>query len=241
MLLSIIVPVYNEKNEIIKTIYEINKYFNQKKYIFEIIIVDDGSKEDISKYIQRIEIKNVVTIRNNKNLGKGNSIKKGILQSKGKVILVTDADLSTPIKEFDNLYRELLTGKDIVIGSRNIAGANIIIKQNYIRISIGKFFNILVRYFTKLNFKDTQCGFKLFDANKLKQIALLCFVDRFCIDVEILFIATKLGYNISEIGIEWKNDTKSSVNLIRDSYNMFQDLLKIKKIHNLITNEKNND
>jgi len=227
MYLSIIVPIYNEKNILIKNINEIYNYFNNK-FEFEIIIVNDGSKDGSDKILSKLKINNLTIISNKVNKGKGYSILKGITESKGELILFTDADLSTPINEFNKLMTKYKKGYDLVIGSRSKNNSNVKIRQSLLRIIMGKIFNFFIKFFLGLQYQDTQCGFKLFNAKKIKLISKMCKVNRFCIDVEILFLAKKLNYNVFEQGVIWINDTSSSVNVFFDSLNMFVDLIKIR-------------
>ena len=176
-----------------------------------------GLNEDVIKIIS-----------NKKNEGKGYSINKGIMHSKGNMILTTDADLSAEIEEFNKLFLFYEKGYSIVIGSRSKKNSIINVKQSFYRILQGKIFNLLVRLVLGLNFKDTQCGFKLYDSNKIKSIIKLCQVNRFCTDVEILYIARLNKISVIEEGIVWNDNESSSVKLLTDPINMFYDLFKIK-------------
>ena len=161
-------------------------------------------------------------------MGKGYSITKGIIKSKGSLILITDADLSAPIDEFLKLKQYIGPKYNFVIGSRGKKDSKIRIKQNIIRIIMGETFNLFVRKILKLDYKDTQCGFKLFQGDKVRDIINSCRVNGFCIDVEILFLAKKYNISVYEKGITWNNDSRSSVNLISDPLSMFIDLIKIR-------------
>ena len=227
MKLSIVVPLYNEQSIIKKNIEKIYNYFTDK-FDFEIIVVNDGSIDNSFEIIKNMNLKNLIIINNPYNLGKGNAIKKGVLNSKGKIVLITDADLSASIDQFITLYNKHLEGYDIVIGSRSTKDAKILKKQNVQRIVAGKIFNFCVKNILKLDFKDTQCGFKLFNGLALRKLMSHSVINKFCIDVEILFLAKKFNLKVYETGIIWKNDRVSSVCLFRDSINMFIDLLKIK-------------
>lgn len=237
--LSIIIPVYNEQNRISNTIKKTIDYFSKKNFNFEIIIVNDGSTDNTISVVKRNikELKNnlkndKISILNNKiNKGKGFSVRRGAIASKGQFVLFTDADLSTPIEEFEKLSSCLKNGYNIAIGSRGLKDSKIIIRQNKIRESMGKFFNILVRIITNLNYKDTQCGFKCFDRKSINLISPHLKINGFSFDVEILYLAKKLGLKVSEIPIKWINNSNSKVSTIRSPINMFIDLLKIKNIH----------
>ena len=207
----------------------ISKFLSQViKFDFKIIIVNDGSNDSSLKIINNIKLKNLIIINNLTNLGKGNAIKKGILNSKGKIVLITDTDLSASVDQFTILYNKYLEGFDIVIGSRSSKDAIILKKQSILRIIAGKIFNFCVKSILKLDFKDTQCGFKLFNGIAIRKLIKYSIINRFCIDVEILYLGKKLDLMIHEIGIQWKDDGISTVRLFRDSINMFFDLLRIK-------------
>ena len=233
MFLSIIIPIYNEDKIIKKNLESISNFFKDK-FSFEIIVVNDGSNDDTYSILYKLNINNLNIYNNSTNKGKGAAIKKGIKASKGKIVLVTDADLSTPINQFEKLYNELIKDNEFVIGSRSTKDAKVIITQPPIRIIIGKAYNLLVKYILSLNFQDTQCGFKLFDGRKIRNIVSFCKRDNFSIDVEILFLAKSFNLKVFEKGIVWKNNTFSKVSLIKDPLIMFLDLFRIRfSIYNI--------
>ena len=227
MFLSIVIPTYNEQLIIKSNISEIYNFFSNK-FDFEIIIVNDGSTDNTSNIVKTIDLNNLKLINLDKNYGKGKAIKMGVKAAKGKYILLTDADLSAPINEYEKLFNQFIQDVKIVIGSRSTKGAKIKYKQPLSRIFSGKIFNFIVTKYLGLNYKDTQCGFKLFEGKTIKDILKNCTINRFCIDVEILFIAKKLNIKVTEIGIKWSNFYPSSVKIFSDSLNMFFNILKIK-------------
>tara|TARA_B100000965_G_C19588724_1_gene756995 strand:+ start:1989 stop:2684 length:696 start_codon:yes stop_codon:yes gene_type:complete len=227
MHISIIVPIFNEGNIIKSNIKKIIIFF-EKNYKFEIIIVDDGSSDDTKIILDSLNDKRIKILSNKKNKGKGYSIKKGIEASLGNVILTTDADLSAEIAEFNKLILKYNRGYSFVIGSRSKENSVINIKQNFLRISLGIAFNVLVKIILGLKYSDTQCGFKLYDSIKIKSIIHLCRVDKFCADVEILYLAKKNNISVYEEGIIWNDNKNSKVRLLNDPINMFFDLLRIK-------------
>ena len=227
MFISIIIPIYNENDILEKNILNIFNYF-QNKSDFEIIVIDDGSTDNSIKTLNSLKLNNLIILRNNQNMGKGYSIIKGVLESKGDLILQTDADLSAPIMEFEKLFIKYKKGFDFVIGSRSKANSKVNTKQNFFRIILGKFFNILTYLILNLNYNDTQCGFKIYNSTKLKNVIKSCKVKKFCIDVEILYLAKLKKYKVMEEGIIWNDKKNSKVNLIKDPLNMFIDLVKIK-------------
>ena len=145
MFLSIIIPTYNDDKIIKKNLELINNFFKEK-FSFEIIVVNDGSNDETYSILYKLNINNLNIYNNSKNKGKGAAIKKGIEKSKGKIVLVTDADLSAPINQFEKLYNELIKGNEFVIGSRSTKDAKVIITQSPIRIIVGKIYNLLVKF-----------------------------------------------------------------------------------------------
>jgi dolichyl-phosphate beta-glucosyltransferase len=227
MHLSIIVPIYNEINIIQKNLTKIYECFKDK-YDFEIIVVNDGSTDDSKKILEKLKIPNLHLINNIKNFGKGYSLVKGISKSIGEIVLITDADLSTPVNEFFKLQERLKDNVDIIIGSRAMHDSNVKIKQNLIRILMGEIFNFFVRYILNLKYKDTQCGFKIFKGKVIRKIVKFSRILGFCIDVEILFLAKKFNLKVLEIGVVWSDDSTSTVNLFYDPIKMFFDLFEIR-------------
>lgn len=190
--------------------------------------MDDCSTDNSLELIYSIQSQNIKVISNKKNIGKGFSIREGINVAKGEIILITDADLSAPIEEFSKLLKKYKQGYSFVIGSRSMENSNIILKQNVLRAVLGKIFNLLIRFILGLKYKDTQCGFKLYDKQKLQSIISFCKINRFCIDVEIIYLAELKKIKVYEEGIKWIDNKNSSVKLLSDPINMFIDLIKIK-------------
>ncbi len=234
MHLSIVIPAHNEEQRIGTTLSKIYNYLKTKTYDYEIIIVDDGSDDNTTQEAQQSELfkERVLTvIKNPKNMGKGFSVKRGLLSSKGDYILFTDADLSTPIEELDKLFNYMKNGYDIVIGSRSVEDSNVRVRQPWYRERMGKIFNFFVKLLLVGEFNDTQCGFKLLKGDIARQIAGLLKIDGFCFDVEIIYLAKINGYRAKETGVAWENSPQSKVKVITSSLSMFLDLLKIKALH----------
>jgi len=234
MLLSIVIPAYNEEKRLQSTLEKIYSYLKGKDYEYEVILIDDGSFDrtaDIALGSELNRAGKLLLLKNEKNKGKGFSIKRGILVSRAEFVLFTDSDLSTPIEEVDELFLSIQSGYDVVIGSRSIEGAEVRVHQPFYRELMGKVFNVLVQIFVLKGFIDTQCGFKLFKADAAKTIAKELKIDRFGFDVEMLYLAQKKKYRIKEVPVIWLNSPTSKVNPILDPLRMFLDLLSIKKLH----------
>ncbi|MCM8795547.1 MAG: glycosyltransferase family 2 protein [Candidatus Omnitrophica bacterium] len=241
MVLSIVIPAYNEKNNILKTLERITRFLNNKDYSYEIIIVDDASKDRTIEVVENFSQANHIPIqilKNEINFGKGLSVKKGVLLSKGEFVLFTDADLSTPIEEIDKLLPYIRKGYDVVIGSRALKDSSLLIRQPWYRENMGKIFNLFVQVLIMRGIKDTQCGFKLFKNEVAKMIFSKTKINRFAFDVEVLLIARKLGFKIKEVGVIWLNSFDSKIHIIEDSFRMLIELFLI-FIYNLIGKYKN--
>jgi dolichyl-phosphate beta-glucosyltransferase len=238
MEISIIIPAYNEEKRIQKTLERIFSYMKEKKHDFEIIVVDDGSKDKTVELVELFRKKNskgkkkadknrIKILKNIKNKGKGHSVKRGMLSGEKKWLLFSDADLSTPIEEIEK-FEKYIDQYLIIIASRNLKESQIKIKQPKIRSTLGKIFPFVVNLFTIRGIKDTQCGFKLFRKDVAEKIFPLQTSKRFAFDVEVLFIAKKHGYKIKEIPVIWINALGSKVDPIKDSISMFFDLIRFR-------------
>ncbi len=229
--LSLIIPAYNEAERIDISLEKIINYLEKQPYSYEILLVDDGSSDKTielaSKYKPKI---NIIGYENNR--GKGAAVKYGMLNANGQFCVFSDADLSTPIYELEKLFEQFQKYDcDIVIGNRANNPSLIKVHQPFYREFMGKTFNKIVKLFVLKGITDTQCGFKGFK----KEIANVIFsetkIEGFGFDVEILYLASKSNYKINQISVEWYNDERSKIAPIKDSFNMFKDILRIKKIH----------
>ncbi len=231
MHLSVIIPVYNEERRIPKTLEDIDRYLRKQKYDYEILVVNDGSKDKTTGVVNGLksQIANLRLIDNKINQGKGAVVRQGMLGAKGDYRLFTDADNSTSIDQIEKIWPEFKRGYDIVIGSRDIKGAVLDPPQPWLRQAIlGEGFKLYRKILIGLwKVEDTQCGFKCLNKKAAEDIFPKCRIDRFAFDPEILVIAKKLGYKIKEIPVYWKNDLESKVKL-KGMIKMAQDLIKIR-------------
>ncbi len=228
--ISIVIPAYNEEKRIISTLKKIKDYLEKEDYRYEIIVVDDGSKDRTSKIIKKIKEKDnrISLIHFLKNRGKGAAVKEGVLSAKGRYILFTDSDLSTPIEELDKLlFWVKERDYDIAIGSRGLPESKILIPQLWYREKMGKIFNIFVRLLVVPEIFDTQCGFKLFRRKIAQHLFHLQRVSNLAFDVEIIYLSKSFGYSVKEIPVHWINSPQSKVHLLSDSLRMLITLIKI--------------
>ncbi len=190
----------------------------------------DGGSNDRTREIfhQHFPPEEGRSFRNTENRGKGYAIRRGIQEARGEVLLLTDADFSTPIEEFTKLYQHMQSGYDIVIGSRSLPESDVQVHQPWVREGMGKVFNLLVRIIVLRGFMDTQCGFKCVRREPVLPLLPRMAVDGFCYDVEFLFVADKAGLKIKEVPVTWVNDPISKVHIVNDSCKMFLDLLWIR-------------
>ncbi|HXK58610.1 MAG TPA: glycosyltransferase family 2 protein [Acidobacteriota bacterium] len=233
-LISVIIPAYNEQDRLQATLETILAYFKNRSAPAEIIVVDDHSSDatgEVARAFWRYhQLGDEMQIyRNQRNLGKGFSIKQGMQLARGAFALMTDADLSTPIEEIEKLEREVIDGSfDVALGSRDIEGSVVEIHQSWFREQSGKIFNRLVRAITGLPFRDTQCGFKLFKLSTCKPLFQVQTVKGFGFDVELLYVARKWGLSMKEVPVVWRHAPGSKVHFATDAPLMFLDLLRIR-------------
>lgn len=236
MQISIVVPTYNEEKRIGKTIERIFQFFKKISDNFEIIVSDDGSQDKTCKIVKNLKSKyKDLILLENKHLGKGMTVKAGMAEARGELVLFTDADLATPIEEFSKLKKEFAKGADVVVGSRGLKreGAPII------RYVLSWGFNFLVRVLLGLNFSDTNCGFKAFRKQALEKILpkLKLYSATYEIsgsrvsasfDLELLYVAKKLKLKIREVKVLWYHKASKAVRPVVESLLTFIDIFKIR-------------
>lgn len=230
-MISVIVAAYNEEQRLEKSLRAIDAFLRDSDKTAEIIVVNDGSTDATEAIVDRLmtEIPNLSKVSYSANHGKWYALRKGVLGSKGDLVLLTDADLSTPISEVVTLAEAMASqGGDIAIGSRALELSKILRYQPWWRRTMGKTFNRIVKIIVLDGFEDTQCGFKLFKGDAARSLFGRAKVDRFAFDVEILVLARKDKLRILEVPVIWSNSPGSKVNPVVDSSRMFLDTLRIR-------------
>jgi dolichyl-phosphate beta-glucosyltransferase len=230
MYLSFIIPAYNESARIEASLNKTLDYFTGQPYEYEVLVVDDGSRDATAEIVERYAGERLRLLRQPRNMGKGAAVRRGMLEGRGEHRIFSDADFSTPIGETDRML-EQLRHYDVVIGSRAIDVSYIKEHQPWYRETMGIVFNRIVQMVAVPGIKDTQCGFKGFRARAAEDIFPRTKIDGFSFDVEALFLARSLGYSIKEMPVEWHNDARSTLNPVSDSLKMFRELIKIRSLH----------
>lgn len=225
--LSVIIPVFNEKKRI-KNLDDVISYLKKQKYTWEVIVVDDGSKDKTTDTLKSLKNKlRFKLISLLENQGKGAAIKKGMLAASGKYRLFLDIDLSTPIREFDKL-NPYLEKYDIVIGSRKMKGSSIIVRQPLVRELLGKSFTFLSQKTLQMKISDFTCGFKCFSQKAADQIFPRQTINRWGFDSEILYIGKLKNNSFKEVPVTWKNKSGTKVKFPDAIINSLLELAKIR-------------
>ena len=225
--LSIVIPAYNEAARLASSLEAIQNYVGGRNFSVETIVVDDGSTDNTMEIASGQA--GIRVLRNERNRGKGFSVRHGVLEARGELVLFTDADLSAPIEEADTLLAAMESSHaDAVVGSRALERELIGVHQSPLREWGGRFFNLLVRIFTGLRIHDTQCGFKLFRRQTTRRAFELQRVDRFGFDPEILFLIKRLGGKVVEVPVRWNHSPATKVHYLRDSLHMTLDLVLLR-------------
>ncbi len=228
--LSIVIPAYNEGRRLGPALSQIRDYIERSGLRAEVVVVDDGSSDDTSEVAAAFDPgpMELRLIHNRINRGKGYSVRRGMRRASGEVLLMSDADQSTPLWELERALPLLAEGADVVIGSRDMPDSVISEHQVWYRKLLGQLLRWMRRHVMLPEIRDTQCGFKLFTRRAGKDIFSRLVDEGFAFDCEVLLLARGLGYDIREIGVTWCNDPDSRVHPFRDPVKMFFSLLKIR-------------
>jgi len=227
---SIVLPAYNESERIASTLDQILSHADQREWSFEVIVVNDGSSDATAQTVETYARKYPALrlLENPGNRGKGYSVRRGMFEARGDVLLFSDADLSSPIAEADQLFAAIEQGADIAIGSRWLNADTQIKRQPTHRQLFGRIFNLMLRLGLGLNFKDTQCGFKAFTRNAAQKIFPLQRIERWGFDPELLYLARTFGLTVAEVPVAWSHREGTHLRPLRDGMSMFAEILAIR-------------
>lgn len=237
--LSVVIPSYNEMKNLGRGVLtEVATYLEGQSYSWEVILSDDGSTDGTIEELTAFAKQHPgFRVLKNKHAGKSPTVQAGLLAATGQWRLFTDFDQSTPLVEVEKLLAYAQEGYEVVIGSREIEGAQRD-EEPWYRHLMGRSFNLAVQILAVPGIQDTQCGFKLFSATATEKLFNSLVVygqqkerqDAFtgAFDVEILFLARKSGYRIKEVPILWKHNETDRVSPIKDSLRMLIDIIKIR-------------
>jgi dolichyl-phosphate beta-glucosyltransferase len=227
---SIVIPAYNEGARLGATLEKVLSYTHARGWDAEVIVVNDGSCDNTSDIVREYATANPALrlVENPGNRGKGFSVRMGMLSARGRIVLFSDADLSSPIEEAPKLLQALEAGADIAIGSRWLRAETQTQRQSLYRQLFGRIFNLLLRLTLGLQFKDTQCGFKAFKRPAIQAIFPLQKIERWGFDPEILFLARKFGFKVQEVPVAWGHSGGTRINPLIDGSRMFMEMLHIR-------------
>lgn len=235
--LSVVIPAYNEAAVIADSVVKVAEYLERRGRPAELIVVDDGSRDDTAAIV-RAQAERWPFVRllcNERNGGKGDAVRRGVLAARGRFVLYTDADLVYPIEGVEQFIAALVGGADVAIGSRSHASTLFALHPRhfsyiYQRYLVGRAYIRTVNRLLQLGVSDTQCGFKCFRSESARDIFQRLTLTDFAFDVEALFIARWLGYRIVELPVFFLYlGEQSSVQLAKDSFRMLRDLLTIRR------------
>lgn len=226
--LSVIIPAHNEEHRLPHTIESLFTYLSSQPYLFDVWIVENGSQDRTLLLAQELtQCYKQLNVLHEEQRGKGLAVRRGMLAAQGEYRMMCDADLSMPPQEIERFLPPLLNGVDIAIASREAPGARRY-NEPHLRHWIGRIFNLLIRLLLLPQFHDTQCGFKCFTAAAAERLFPLQTITGWTFDVEILYLATRLGLSIREVPIQWYFNPESKVHVGRDSLRMALDLIYIR-------------
>jgi len=228
--LSIVIPAYNECARIEGALERVMRCIEDRGWDAEVLVVDDGSTDSTVDVVQHwmTLYERLHLVKNEGNRGKGYSVRNGLLQAAGDIVMFTDADLSAPIEEAERLFAALDAGADVAIGSRWLDKQKQTVHQPLYRRFFGRCFNKVTRLVIGLPFQDTQCGFKAFKRDAAQTIFRLQTIERWGFDPEILFIARKLKYRIEEVPVTWGHDERSRMSYLKDGMKMLEEMAQIR-------------
>lgn len=229
-MLSVVIPCFNEEQRLPRTIEQIELYLDARQTPYELILVDDGSSDGTRRLMDEASRQHpgVRVEALPQNRGKGRALATGVRAATGDEILVTDADLSTPIEELEGLQAALSKGAGIAIASRAVRGSRVEVSQPVYRVLMGKAFNLIVQAVLLPGIWDTQCGFKLFRGDVAHRVFAALITDGFGYDPEVLYRARKQGVKIVEVPVVWRNSAPTKVSAVRSSLDMLKHVIRVR-------------
>ncbi len=225
--LSVVIPAYNEAERLPPTLARVVAYLEERGLDYEVVVVDDGSRDPTAEVAAAAAGDRVRLLRHPVNRGKGAALKTGVAATRGARVLLSDADLSTPIEDLERLAPHLGRA-ELVLGSRAVAGSRITQRQPFYRELMGKTFNLLIRLLGVRGLRDTQCGFKLIEGEVARALFRDLTVERFAYDVELVWLARRRGHRVVEVGVSWANSPVSTVHPVLDSLRMLRDVIRMR-------------
>ncbi len=227
---SIVIPAYNESRRLPATLESVVGCIRANNWRAEVIVVNDGSTDSTAQVVRDFALRapEVRLLENPGNHGKGYSVRSGMLQALGDVVMFTDSDLSAPMEEAERLFAAIDAGADIAIGSRWLEKSRQTQRQPLYRQFFGRCFNAVTRAVMGLHFADTQCGFKAFTRAAAQTVFQLQTIERWGFDPEILYIALKRGFNVVEVPVSWAHDERSRMSYLNDGVKMLEELAIIR-------------
>ncbi|HJU06837.1 MAG TPA: dolichyl-phosphate beta-glucosyltransferase [Nitrospiraceae bacterium] len=230
--LSVVIPAYNEAERILPYLTNITSYLNRRGQPYEVLVVDDGSHDDTAVRVSafRLDEPAVRVMRLPRNTGKGAAVRMGMLEARGDLRLIADADGATPIEELERLESRVRHGADLAVGSRSLASQDrrYSVNARWHRSVLGNCFNGIVRRLGVNGISDTQCGFKLLRGTVARDLFSVGRVNGYGFDLEILYVAQRRGYRIAEVPVNWNEQAGSKVRIVRDGMQMIRDLLAVR-------------
>ncbi|MDX1501287.1 MAG: glycosyltransferase family 2 protein [Thermoanaerobaculia bacterium] len=228
--LTVVIPAFNEEHRLGATLERVLGYLARRGLDAEVLVADDGSTDGTPAVAEGLAARGVGLLRDPQNRGKGAAVRRGVLASRGRRVLISDADLSTPIEELPRLEARLHQAP-LVYGSRAVAGARVTRRQPLYREWMGKCFNRIIRLAGVGGIRDTQCGFKLLDGAVARELFRDLVTDGFAFDVELTWRARQRGHRIVEVGVEWVDSRPSRVRPLADSLAMLSEVLRFRLLY----------
>lgn len=225
--LSVVVPAYNEATHLAANLDRIARFLDENSWTYEVLVVDDGSTDQTGDAISSRPSPAVRLLSHETKLGKGAAVRTGLTAATGTWVLITDADLSTPIEEVEKLL-SVGAGADLVFGSRALPESRVELPQSLCRERLGRFFNWFVRSAGLTTLRDTQCGFKLIRGEVGRSLSRSLKIRGYAFDVELQWEAVRAGYRVQEVGVVWRNSNRSAVRPWVDGIRMVFDCLRIR-------------